>query len=370
MTDWEKVEKAPYFLEVRKGKYRTSYRVIWRGEGLDIRETLKGSFRNWREAAAAAEKIIAEQRFGKQKPVAEYVLSETLCDEIVELKKSKDPATYAQAELFFRLHLKPFLAEHCPYATELNATTWLKYKNWMRLKNPKVALFNHWKFFVQLAKYAFEKGLIPAKLKLEYSEQREDFRERGLVIPDADFWKMVEAATPKHFGKLERVQPKWRDRILIQRFTGMRPGEVRDLLKDRWDTEAKVISLRKEDTKTRQPRSFVVESELVIEILDRRLKRVEGPYFFPSEACEAKPMAKSLNGWNAILKRAGVSADFTPHDLRHSYLTGMFKTSSNPALICYQAGLSLEEAQKTYLHFTAADTRAIAQEAAKSGGRE
>jgi integrase len=377
VTDWAKIPKAPYYLEIREGKYRTSYRVNWRAEGHNLREILEPSYssrdealKDLKSAIKRADRRIADVRFGEKEKPKEYVRTEDLCDEIVRLKESKDPATYKQAELFFRLHIKPFLVEHCPYASELNATTWLKYKNAIRLKDPTVSLFNHWKFFVQLGKYAFEKGLIPAKLKLEYNEKREDFRERGLVISDDDFQKILAAATPKYLGKIERIHPKWRDRIVLQRGTGMRPGEVRDLQADRVTIGTAVdgrrcarISLRQEDTKTRQARSFVVTDPAVLEVLERRLARAEGPYLFPSETDPGKPMAASLNGWKAILRRAGVNPNYTPHDLRHTYLTKMFKTAANPALICFQAGLSLEEAQKTYLHFTADDTFALAESA-------
>lgn len=364
MTAWQKIPedqqserfRAPYYLEVREGKYRTSYRINFRGNGLDLREVLEGEFASWKEALKKADEVLSKAKYGEKKVPRALVRCEVLCHEIVALKSAKDESTYRQAETFFRLHIIPFLNDSCPYASELNATVWLRYKNHIRLKNPKVALFNHWKFFVQLFKYAHEKAILPNKIKLEYSEQREDFRARGLIISDADFEKIIAAASTV-----------WKARISIQRETGMRPGEVRDLRKDRYDSATRTISLRKEDTKTRQARSFMVTKRIAA-ILDSRLPS-DSPYFFSNERDHLKPMDKHLRGWNSTLKHAfdpdnkGLDIPgYTPHDIRHSYLTRMFKTSQNPALICYQSGLSLDEAQKTYLHFEASDTRSIVAE--------
>lgn len=349
-----RVQPSPY-VDVREGARKTSFRVNFRQDGHDLRDTLKGDFKSWKDAQALAEKLIFNAKAAGQPKAVSLVRCETLCDEIVTLKQSKSAATHQQAEIFFRLHIKPFLNDHCPYASELNATVWLKYKNWLRLKDPTVALFNHWKFFVQLARYAYDRGLIPQRLKLEFSEDREDNRARGMVMPDSDFWKLA--------GVASRV---WRDRITIQWFTGMRPGEVRWLRKDRWDQASRTVSLKKEDTKTRQARQFRVTPQ-VATVLAARMPS-DSPYFFPNERDHSKPMDKHLGGWKSALTKAGMAgAGYTPHDLRHSYLTRMFKSAGNPALICYQAGLSLEEAQKTYLHFTAADTQTIAD---LSGGAE
>ena len=73
----------------------------------------------------------------------------------------------------------------------------------------------------------FQLRIIPHPITLKFDVKREDFTEKGNVIPDDHFALMVKAATPKHFGKVPRVMPKWRDRIILQRRTGMRPGEVR-----------------------------------------------------------------------------------------------------------------------------------------------
>jgi integrase/recombinase XerD len=356
MTDWQKIPKAPYYVEVYEGKYKTSYRVNFRGEGLNVRGNLEGFTSRLKDVDAKelkaiireADRRIGEAKYGKKEKPKSEARCEDLCDELVAFKRTKSKSTYNQAETLFRLHIKPFLNEHCPYAADLNATTWLMFKTDYRTKNPKGQLFNLWKMMVQLYRHAHEKGILPRQIRLKFDEGREDFRERGHVIPDEEFLKLIENANLT-----------WRDRSILQRFTGMRPGEVRALRKDCYDRGTRTISLKKEDTKTRKARSFVVSDPAVIEVLERRHKS-DSPYFFHNERDHSRPMDKHLNGWKSALRRAELNPRYTPHDLRHTYLTHVFKSSENPAVICYQAGLSLEEAQKTYLHFTAKDTGGIA----------
>lgn len=363
MTDWQKIDKAPYYLEVWQGPYRTTYRVNWRSEGHDLRRRLKGDFKTWKDALKEADRLISEARFGKKKPPKAFIRCEELCDEIVKLKESKAPATYQQAEIFFRVHIKPFLNEYCAYAADLNPTVWENYKNALRLKNPTVRLFNHWKYMVMLFKYAFQKGLLDAPVKLAFSEEREDFRERGHVIPLAEIQAILKAANRT-----------WRDRITLQWRTGMRPGEVRNLSKDRvrLTEQGAVISLRREDTKTRLAREFLVTAPDAVAVLRERMEG-DSPYFFPMETDHTRPMDKHMTGWNTALKkvfdpdekRLPVPA-YTPHDIRHTYATAMFQQTKNHIALCYQLGMSLEEAQKTYLHIGLKDTADLAQIASQS----
>lgn len=340
--------KAPNFKRLAKAKNihkrigpnKTSYQVRCTANGLKISKSFDA--RNDSDAIRKGNLMLAEAM--KPKPKNIDMRSVDLTSEILELKRSKSPATYKQTEIFFRVHINPFLELNCPMARDLDHSIWLKYKNEFRIKNSKGALFNHRKFFTSLFKYAFEKGILSRPIKLQFDESREDFKSIGHVIPGKALDAMLEVA-----GK------DWGDRIIIQIDTGMRPGEVRNLRCNRVDLASGVISLRKEDTKTRQARSF--------NLTDRALKvlksRNGGEFFFPSLGDKSKPVSESLKGWHQLIKISGVDSRYTPHDIRHSWLTLAFKSGANPALICYMAGVSLAEAQKTYLHFTAKDTAQV-----------
>ncbi len=412
---WEKVSvpegskrKPQPFLEVRRGKRRTSYRVNYRQDGLKLREVL-GSFDDWREAERAAEAIIGKAKYGEKPKEKSLVRTDELLDELVRLREdpSVAAATLEQIEIFSRVHMKPFLngecaylepekglvtcphasyleSGKCEYAAELKPHVYLNYKAHFRAHNPKGALFNHWKYFTMLFKYAFEKGLLERPFKLAFDEQKEDFRKVGQVIAD----DLLETF-------LECANRTWRDRALLGRLEGQRPGLYRKLRKAQVNLETGIVKVDKEDSKNRRAYDFVLTAPS-IQILKSRLELEyvkDSPYFFPSEADHSKPMDKHLKGWHSAWKRArelieaaaaelesqgdlvGAAKErqlaagiklaedgFTPHDLRHTYLTIEFKVSKNVALICYSRDLSLEEAQDTYLHFTAEDTRKVAEE--------
>jgi hypothetical protein len=382
MTAWVKIPDAPYWLEIWKGPYKTSYRVFFRADGISIRKKLKGDFKSWKDAKKAGEILIGETKYGRKKKAKSEVATETLCDEIIGLSKTKSEATYEQTDIFMRVHIKPYLrgecayekkkvkgqeiiepCQHrpyidqgaCPYASDLNPTTWLMYKTHIRLHRPTVALFNHWKFFGMLFNYAHGKGILPKPIKLEFDEEKEDDRKPGILMSDEEFRKLIGAS-----------EPTWVHRSSLQRMTGQRPGVIRKLRKNQVNFDTGVVLVEKADSKNRRRYSFVLP-EQALETLKGRLLRknvMASPYFFPQSGDPSQPMDRSLTGWHSAIARAGINPDFTPHDLRHTFLTHKFKSSPNPALVCYQCDLSLEEAMKTYIHFSAEDTRGLAEETA------
>lgn len=147
--------------------------------------------------------------------------------------------------------------------------------------------------------------------------------------------------------------------ILMGVTMGMRRLEVFALRCDRVDLKSKVIKLRAEDTKTRKARSFAI-SPACWPLIQARCK--PGAFWvFPSADDKSKPLHKDgfRTAWSNLKRSQGITGRF--HDLRHTFLTKAFKApGANPALICHYAGLSLEEAERTYLHFTPEDTRAVA----------
>lgn len=371
MTQWKRIDKrgAPDWLYELIGATGSSWWVRYRREGLKIEEKIKGRIDSWIDARRLGQVIIDEARGARAhgKDVPTMVRCEQLCNEIVALKKGKSASTYEGNEIMARVHVIPYLNDHCAYASDLSGATWDHYKVVKRLENPTVALFNHWKFFLNLGKYARQKGVIKERIVFEFDEEKEDFREEGKLIADEHLQLIVG-----HTNKA------WRDRILTQRFTGMRPGEARCMRKDRieFGEGFAEIRLRKEDTKTRTAREFRVYSPIVFEILWRRVAAPGSDFLYPSRRSSLRPMDRALTGWENAIARANkglleaekqpMDEGLTPHDLRHTFLTHEFKKpGANYALICYQAGLTLEEAQETYLHFKALDTVGIAEGLAK-----
>lgn len=354
MTKWVKVpysgrgRQPPYWLEMRQGKIEVSYRVRYRADGCQIQKTLDGPFSKWEDAFKAGEKLIATARFGERRKIKSFVTCAEICDEIVNLKKTKSKGTYEQAEIFFRVHIKPFLEAECPYITELDESVWMRYKHKYRINNPGKPLFGHWKFFSQLFRMAALKGYIPYT-KISFNERKEDNRQIGQVIPDKHLQLFIRFATDV-----------WKDRCVIQRLSGQRPGIIRTLKKSYVDFSTGIVTIPKYASKNRRSYQFQMP-DAALKLLKKRLEG-DSPYFFPNRSTKSKPMDSHLKAWHQIWEKAGINQNYTPHDLRHTFLTDKVNEPGiNLSVLCYSCDLSIKELTRTYLHLSGSDTKVIAE---------
>lgn len=353
MSSWTKIpysgkgKKPPYWLEMREGKSSTSYRFRYRANGCNIQKTIKGNFSKWEDAFKVAEKLIAAARFGERVKPKNFITCAELCDEIVELKKSKARGTYLQAEMFYRVHIKPFLELECPFASDLNASVWMKYRHRYRTKNPGKPLFGHCKFFSQLVRMASLKGLITI-FKVDYNEAKDDNKQLGQIIPD----KHIQAF-------IENANSVWRDRVIVQRLTGQRPGVIRQLKKEYVDLDTGIVTIPKEASKNRKTYQFKLPL-IALNVLRKRASS-ESIYFFPNSHDKKKPMDPNINGWHEAWRRAKINKNYTPHDIRHTFLTEKVnEVGTNLPVLCYSCDLSYNMLRKTYLHLKGEDTDQIA----------
>lgn len=151
--------------------------------------------------------------------------------------------------------------------------------------------------------------------------------------------------------------------ILMGATMGMRRGEIFNLRWDRIDLDQGIIALRAEDTKIRKARSFAISSRVHCELLVWRAGNVSD-FVFPSRDSIYRPMDKDgfRTAWDNLKSAKNLNIEGTFHHLRHTFLTNAFKhPNANPALICHYAGLSLEVAVRTYLHFNEEDSRKVAE---------
>lgn len=350
MSEWKLVRKRSHTFKRRGADGKVRYRVRYQEGDVRVQKVFQAPSDS--AALRLARQIIAEQTKPKEskKPKA-MATWEELVGELTEVYKGKSFKTYESWESTTRVHLIPFLNSRAPYVSdESPSVLWLEY----RAQKEHLALANHHKHFKRLCRHAFEKGLLDKPPVLDWVPSRDDQPEAGVVISREQFSRMVECS-----------DATWKDRLIIGWYTGMRPGEIRCLRKAAVDFKNSAIHLRAEDTKTRSARSFKVP-EVVMEILRRRKLGSYSEFFFPNAADPKRPMDKSLRGWNRMLRRAGITG-ITPHDLRHSYLTRALQNPSLPHVtICYAVGMSLEVAQKRYLHLKAEDTAIVAD--AMGGG--
>lgn len=144
----------------------------------------------------------------------------------------------------------------------------------------------------------------------------------------------------------------------------MRRSEIALLSKSRVDRAAHTVHLGIEDTKIKKSRTFPYNDALewLFQILDWQNAKaeVDSPFVFPSPKDPSRSIGRDgfAKSWGTCKRRARVAGKF--HWTRHTGLTRAFARSRNSAaLICHFAGLSLEEADRTYLHFSIDDLRGV-----------
>lgn len=180
-------------------------------------------------------------------------------------------------------------------------------------------------------------------------------RARAEIFTEEEFGRLLDAADWSLMAKL-----------VMGRDHFMRRSEVAFLSWERVDLRNRTIHLRAEDTKIRKARTFPFNESLaaLFEILKAEQAKagIATPFVFPSPGDPSRSILKDgfNKAWLNCKKRAGVPTKKKFHWLRHTGLTNAFRRQRlGAAQICTFAGLSLEEASKTYLHFTVDDLRGI-----------
>lgn len=313
-----------------------------RGKGRIQRST---KTRDLSEARHIADEI-KFKFLGKRNPAHGRKLNRELFAEFLQTKEIKAPATYARINLCWE-HLKHFLEDIGP--DDITEQWWLGTYIPAKMAEPgakKRKFFNDRKVLRMYLLSLHRQGMID--------------RIPNLINPDPET-KAGKVFTDNEIERLlKEASPDLKLQILMAYTMGMRKGEILLLPFDRIDREQKLITLKSEDTKTRKSRTFAISS-VVWPLIKGRLDDPSG-YLFPSRSGEARPIDKAGNqsAWEGAKQRCKPKVSGRFHDLRHSFLTKAFKApGANPALICHFAGISLEEAERTYLHFDAEDTRSV-----------
>jgi len=118
-------------------------------------------------------------------------------------------------------------------------------------------------------------------------------------------------------------------------WTGMRPGEIRQLTWAMLDRETWVLHLDPRAAKIGKGRAIPVEGPLR-QIIDRRLerRRLDTPLIFHrvSRGRRGRPVQDLRFMWRAALKRAGLPPGLRPYDLRRSALRNMIRAGTDIAV--------------------------------------
>lgn len=271
-----------------------------------------------------------------------------LFDQWVERKKvaNKSQATITSI-LASRKHLEPYLYVMLP--DQLTALWWEA----VYIPESRIRSGANRKFFND------RKWLKSFLIQLKHDQVIKHVP--NLINPDPPL-APGKAFTDEEVGLLINFSSDYlRLAILMAATMGMRRGEIFNLKWDRIEMSKQIISLRAEDTKTRKPRSFAISPAVLPELQERTNNRSD--FVFPHRDNIAKPMDKDgfRTAWDNLKSVKNLNIEGRFHDLRHTFLTNAFKApGANAALICHYAGLSLEVAVRTYLHFNEDDSRTVA----------
>lgn len=342
--------KDPGGMKFRKIRGNANHHLFWRGQRLWVRffKTGKGTLEkslNTTEVGLA--RIRRDEQIAKFLGVApkwrgSTLLVEDKFPEFVEMKKVKAPRTYASIKAQWELHLKPHFGGM--RVDDISETEWIRYVSEKRKVAPRRKFFNDRKYLSMFLNWLHRSGVIKTIPRLEDVDPETNV---GKVYSDAEISRILANA-----GDALSLH------ILMALTMGMRKGEIITLEWSQIDFDAGTIYLPAEKTKIRKERTFAMSGVCSHALLKLHGSR-GGGWVFPNREDADRPMGISGNqtAWETCKERAAVEGRF--HDLRHTFLTKAFKQSVNPALICEYAGLSMEEAQKTYLHFKPEDTKVV-----------
>lgn len=267
-----------------------------------------------------------------------------LFPEFIDQKRIKSSATVYSIENTWK-HLEPFIGRMLP--EEIDEKWWESvYIPQKRRETTQDRKFFNDRKWLSMFLLSLKRMGVIKKTPMLIDPDPE--REAGKVFSDEEIAALLANAD-------EDLQLQ----ILMAVTMGMRKGEIMGLSWDRIDMRKRTVTLRAEDTKIRKARKFGISGVVYGRLKDRAGKGQVWLFPSPVDPTQRQRSDGNKSAWESCRNKAFVFGRF--HDLRHSFLTRAFKTSANPALICHYAGLSLDEAQKTYLHFTEEDTRGVAE---------
>jgi integrase len=238
----------------------------------------------------------------------------------------------------------------------------------LKTKFPNITRFeNHYKYLSSFLSWADRKELTKRKIKLYNPDLKikaeEDDDGKGRVYSDTELHAILDASffEPSELMKKREqkgYEPKRSEGVGFalwvhsMTYQGMRRGEINQLLKDRIDLKAGVISLRKKDTKTRQARTIRITKEVMPLLIAQIAAYQDSEYLFPNRDDIDRPMDPGGfdKRWRGMLKELEIEG--TPHELRHTYATKIFaRADISPFVICKSLGMSMRTAERYYIHF-------------------
>lgn len=248
------------------------------------------------------------------------------------------------------IHLYPYFGTMV--VVSIKREDWIGFVARRRSVQSTVALFNDWKWFRRV----MHRARIDGHTRIEFEIENPGLHRKRSEETYTTF--EVE-------GLKSSSGPDGRLHIDLYVIQLMRSLEQCKAKFSHVDFDKGTIHIPTENAKTKKSRTIPLDP-LILEMLRVRKTTSKSDWIFPSRYDYTKHKKNFRSAFRYAKKKAGITFG-TPHRLRHTSLTHKFAAvkgdgngiSTDAVKICAFAGLSLNEAIKTYLHLTPEDLREV-----------
>lgn len=232
--------------------------------------------------------------------------------------------------------------------TDVDEKAWEDFVEHVRKSKPDILFFNMRKYLMGFLSWAKRKGKIREVPELYNPDIRPDEDDEnegpGKEFAESEMETMQDLA----FMPFKLC-------LFLAQYMCMRSSEITQLHKKRIDKTARMIRLRRVDTKTGHPRAVPIHDEVWPLLLEQLEASSDSPFLFPNRVDHNRPMDPTgfKKPWNEIRESGGIDGRF--HDLKHTWITNAIRSGMNIAVVAKIAGTSIKVIERTYLHLTEKD---------------
>lgn len=240
------------------------------------------------------------------------------------------------------------IKEYCEsdYADQISTQHWDRFQDWFDETYPDLNTFNVCKYYRVMANFAVEKGILKLRPKIE---------DRNAKLLEARRKAKKDwVYTDEEIVSLDQACMSDLEKLVVR--TGYQMGfRISESLSMEWgkiNFEDKNYYWNGLDNKQDFSGTTPISDE-VFEVLCRMPRK--GRWVTPQLRNSEKCMVQQQFDFETIKKRASVTRG-TPHALRHYCLSRDFKDPGlTAAQVCLMRRITLETAQRHYIHTAAAD---------------
>jgi integrase len=268
---------------------------------------------------------------------------------IVKKRKAWRLQTVVHYRSTWENYYSDFWADKLP--SEIDEESWKKFIAHCYKKSSKgenLIMFNIFKYWRAFCAYMVVEGSLKKMPTIWNPDPTpEDEDGAGIVYPDEALRKMIVGSS----GAFKLY-------VMMGALMGMRSSEITQLRKDRIDEETRGIRLKAADvktgSKTNKGRFIPIPDAIWKFLVEQMDSHPDSSFIFPNFRKDNgdRPMDRTgfKKPWKALKESVGFP-DGRFHDLRHTYATNVFSNPKiNPVLACKALGMSMQTAERVYIH--------------------